>query len=102
MLQMGNICRRPQIWIPPTLAAAIIGPLSTMIFKLECKGVAAGMGTCGMVGPIGVIADTPHSTLMWVGLALCCLVLPAVLSLLFSEIMRKLGWIKMGDMKLDE
>ena len=102
MLQMGNICRRPQIWIPPTLAAAIIGPLSTMIFKLECKGVAAGMGTCGMVGPIGVIADTPHSSLMWVGLALCCLVLPAVLSLLFSEIMRKLGWIKMGDMKLDE
>ena len=101
MLQMGNICRRPQIWIPPTLAAAIVGPLSTMIFKLECTGVAAGMGTCGMVGPIGVIASTEHSPMMWIGLAVCCIVAPAVLSLAFSEIMRKLGWIKQGDMKLD-
>ena len=100
MLQMGNICRRPQIWIPPTLAAAVIGPISTMIFKLECTGVAAGMGTCGMVGPIGVISSTEHSPMMWVGLVLCCIVLPAVLSLLFSEIMRKLGWIREGDMKL--
>ena len=102
MLQMGNICRWPVIWVPPTLAAAIVGPLSTMIFKLECTGVAAGMGTCGMVGPIGVISSTEHSTMMWVGLAVCCLVAPAVLSLLFSEIMRKLGWIKFGDMKLSE
>ena len=102
MLQMGNICRWPVIWVPPTLAAAIVGPLSTMIFKLECTGVAAGMGTCGLVGPIGVIASTEHSTMMWVGLAVCCLVAPAVLSLLFSEIMRKLGWIKFGDMKLSE
>lgn len=101
MLQMGNICRRPQIWIPPTLAAAIIGPLSTMIFKLECTGVSAGMGTCGMVGPIGVVSTMDHTPMMWVGLGLCCLVLPAVLSLLFSEIMRKIGWIKYGDMKLD-
>ena len=101
MLQMGNICRRPQIWIPPTLAAAIVGPLSTMIFKLECTGVAAGMGTCGMVGPIGVIASTEHSPMMWIGLAVCCIVAPAILSLAFSEIMRKLGWIKQGDMKLD-
>ena len=101
MLQMGNICRWPLIWLPPTLAAAIIGPISTMIFKLECTGVAAGMGTCGMVGPIGVIASTQHSPMMWVGLTVCCIVAPAVLSLLFSEIMRKLGWIKYGDMKLD-
>jgi uncharacterized membrane protein len=102
MLQMGNICRWPVIWLPPTLAAAIIGPLSTMVFKLECTGVAAGMGTCGLVGPIGVIASTEHTPMMWVGLAVCCLVAPAVLSLLFSEIMRKLGWIKFGDMKLAE
>ncbi len=100
MLQMGNICRRPQIWIPPTLAAAICGPLSTMIFELECVGVSAGMGTCGLVGLIGVATATPASTMMWVGMALCCILLPAVLSLLFSEIMRKLGWIKYGDMKL--
>ena len=102
MLQMGNICRWPVIWVPPTLAAAIIGPISTMVFKLHCNGVAAGMGTCGLVGPIGVISSTEHTPMMWVGLVLCCLVLPAVLSLLFSEIMRKLGWIKFGDMKLAE
>ena len=102
MLQMGNICRWPVIWVPPTLAAAIIGPISTMVFKLHCNGVAAGMGTCGLVGPIGVIASTEHTPMMWAGLVLCCLVLPAVLSLLFSEIMRKLGWIKFGDMKLSE
>lgn len=102
MLQMGNICRWPVIWAPPILAAAIIGPISTMVFKLHCNGVAAGMGTCGMVGPIGVIASTEHTPMMWAGLVLCCLVLPAVLSLLFSEIMRKLGWIKYGDMKLAE
>ncbi len=102
MLQMGNICRWPLIWVPPTLAAAITGPLSTMVFKLQCTGVSAGMGTCGLVGPIGIITDTAHSPMMWVGLVLCCVVLPALLSLLFSEIMRKLGWIKFGDMKLAE
>ena len=102
MLQMGNICRWPVIWVPPTLAAAIVGPLSTMVFKLECTGVAAGMGTCGLVGPIGVIASTEHSPMMWVGLAVCCIIAPAVLSLLFSELMRKLGWIKYGDLKLSE
>ena len=101
MLQMGNICRRPQIWIPPTLAAAICGPLSTLVFKLECVGVSAGMGTCGMVGPIGVIAATPKSPLMWLGLVLCCILLPAALSVVFSEIMRKLGWIKTDDMALE-
>ncbi len=101
MLQMGNIVRRPQIWIPPTLAAAIIGPVSTMIFKLKCSGVAAGMGTCGMVGPIGVINATEKGPMLWIGLALCCIVLPAVLSLIFSEIMRKIGWIKQNDMLLE-
>ena len=101
MLQMGNIVRRPQIWIPPTLAAAIVGPISTMLFKLKCAGVAAGMGTCGLVGPIGVISATEKGPMLWIGLALCCIVLPAVLSLLFSEIMRKLGWIKAGDMLLE-
>lgn len=102
MLQMGNICRWPLIWVPPTLAAAIVGPISTMLFKLECTGVAAGMGTCGMVGPIGIIASSKHTPMMWLGLALCCVVLPAVLSLIFSEVMRKLGWIREGDMKLSE
>ena len=101
MLQMGNICKKPIIWLPPTLASAITGPLSTMVFKLKCQGVSAGMGTCGLVGPIGVIDSTPSSPMMWIGLVLICIVLPAALSLLFSEIMRKLGWIKYGDMALE-
>ena len=101
MLQMGNICKNPLIWIPPTLASAITGPISTMVFKLKCQGVAAGMGTCGLVGPIGVIDSTQMNSMGWVGLVVVCVVLPAILSLAFSEIMRKLGWIKLGDMKLE-
>lgn len=101
MLQMGNICRKPQIWIAPTLAAAICGPLSTMLFKLECVGVSAGMGTCGLVGPIGIVSATPNGVLKWVGIVLLCVVLPAVLSLGFNEILRRIGWIKTGDMKID-
>ena len=100
MLQMGNICRHPQIWIAPTLASAICGPLSTMVFGLECSGVSAGMGTCGLVGPIGIIADSGSSPMVWVGIVLLCVVLPAVLSIVFNEIMRKLGWVKDGYMKI--
>lgn len=102
MLQLGNIYKNPRIWIPPTLAAAITGPISTVIFKLKCWDFAAGMGTCGFVGPIGVINSTENTPFMWVGLALVCFILPAVLSFLFSEIMRKLGWIKKDDMLLKE
>ncbi len=101
MLQMGNIIKKPVIWIAPTLASAITGPISTMVFKLKCQGVAAGMGTCGLVGPIGVIDSTEPNVMMWIGLVLVCFVLPAVLSLIFNEIMRKFGWIKTGDMKLE-
>ncbi len=101
MLQMGNIVRKPIIWVAPTLASAITGPLSTMVFKLYCSGVSAGMGTCGLVGPIGIIADTENGPLKWVGVVLLCIVLPAVLSFVFNEILRKLGLIETGDMKID-
>ena len=101
MLQMGNIVKKPVIWLAPTLAAAITGPVSTMIFKLKCSGVSAGMGTCGMVGPIGVITSTEWTPMMWIGLLLVCIVLPAILSFAFNELFRKLGWIKTGDMQLD-
>ena len=103
MLQMGNIVKKPVIWLAPILASAITGPISTMVFKLKCQGVAAGMGTCGLVGPIGVIDTTQNKdAMMWVGILMVCIVLPAVLSLIFNEIFRKLGWIKTGDMKLDD
>ena len=101
MLQMGNIVKNPLIWIPATLASAITGPISTCLFRLECTGVSAGMGTCGIVGPLGVFGDMGFNANSIIGVIAVCIVLPAILSLLFSEIMRKLGWIKYGDMKLD-
>ncbi len=101
MLQMGNIVKNPLIWIPATLASAITGPLSTMLFKLECIGVSAGMGTCGLVGPIGIFAETGFSALSIIGVILLGVILPGALSLLISEFMRKLGWIKAGDLKLE-
>ena len=102
MLQMGNIIRRPVIWLPTILSSAILGPVSTLVFRLTNVGVSAGMGTCGLVGPLGVIAaaETTDARL-WIGLVLLCIVLPAVVTLAISELMRKLGWIRAGDLKLD-
>ena len=102
MLQMPNIVKNPRIWIAPTVASAITGPLSAAVFKLECTGVSAGMGTCGLVGPLGILTATAErNALFWVGFALICFVLPAILSLAFSEILRRIGWIREGDMKLE-
>ena len=112
MLQMPNIIRNPRIWIPPTLASAITGPIATCLFHLEMNGpaVSSGMGTCGLVGQIGVytgwlndIAAGTKAAILpmdWVGLILICFVLPAVLTLLFAFFLRKWGWIKDGDLKL--
>ena len=113
MLQMGNIVKNPRIWIPPTLAAAITGPIATCIFALRMDGeaIASGMGTCGLVGQIGVysgwlngIAEgtrTGITAFDWAGLILVCFVLPAVLSEVFCLILRKMGWIKENDLKLE-
>ncbi len=102
MLQMGNIMKKPVVWIPPILASVITGPIATVVFRLECEGVSAGMGTCGLVGPLGAITATDDKNAMfWIGLLLVCIVLPAVLTLIFSEIMRKLNFIKEGDLKLE-
>lgn len=112
MLQMPNIIRNPRVWIPPTLASAITGPIATCLFHLEMNGpaVSSGMGTCGLVGQIGVytgwlndIAAGTKTAILpmdWVGLILICFVLPAVLTLLFAFFLRKWGWIKAGDLKL--
>ena len=101
MLQMSNIIKKPLIWIPPTLAAAVSGPISTLVFKLECTGVSAGMGTCGLVGPLGVIGDMGSGTDMWIGILMVCFVIPAILSYVFYAAMKKMNLIKSGDMKLD-
>ena len=113
MLQMPNIVKNPRIWIPPILASAITGPLATCLFKLEMNGapVSSGMGTCGFVGQIGVytgwvsdiVAGTKASitAMDWVGLVLICFVLPAVLSWIFCQVLRKWGWIQENDLKLE-
>jgi len=106
MLQMPNIMKNIRIWIPPTVASAITGPLATCLFKLEMNGapVSSGMGTCGFVGQIGVItgwADKTVTAMDWIGLVLICFVLPAIISWALCELLRKVGWIKENDLKLD-
>ena len=113
MLQMPNIVRNPRIWIPPTLASAITGPLATCVFHLEMNGaaVSSGMGTCGFVGQIGVytgwLADIAGGTkaaitpLDWAGMLLICFILPGLLSWLICTVLRKWGWIGPEDLKLE-
>ena len=118
MLQMGNIVRNPRIWIPPTLASAITGPIATCVFKFQMNGapINSGMGTCGLCGPIGVwsgwlapgekalemgASAISPSAFDWLGMLLVCFVLPAILSWLFALPLRKIGWIKEGDLKLE-
>ena len=115
MLQMPNIVKNPRIWIPPTLASAIPGPIATCLFKLQMNdpsgGLSSGMGTCGFVGQIGVYSGWVHdvatgakaaiTAMDWIGLVLICFVLPAILSLVFCQILRRIGWIRENDLKLD-
>ena len=118
MLQMPNIVRNPRVWIAPIVTSAITGPLATCVFHLQMNGapINAGMGTCGLCGPIGVwtgwlspseaalsqgaAALTP-GVMDWAGLILICVVLPALLCPLIHGLVRKMGWVKDGDLKLD-
>lgn len=113
MLQMPNIVKNPRIWIAPTLASAITGPIATCLFKLEMNGapVSSGMGTCGFVGQLGVytgwlndIANGTRADITgfdWAGLFLISFILPAVFALIIHAGTKKLGWVKDGDMKLN-
>lgn len=113
MLQMGNIVRNPRIWLPAILSSAITGPIATCVFHLQMNGaaVASGMGTCGLVGQIGIytgwINDIASGTkaaitpMDWIGMLLVCFILPGVLTWAFGLFFRKIGWIKGNDLKLD-
>ncbi len=113
MLQMGNIVKNPRIWLPAILTSAITGPIATCVFHLQMDGpaIASGMGTCGLVGQIGVYTGWVNdvqsglknaiTAFDWVGLILICFVLPGVLTALFGLLFRKIGWIKENDLKLD-
>ena len=112
MLQMGNIVRNPRIWIAPCVTSAITGPLATCVFKLRMNGaaVSSGMGTCGLVGQIGVytgwVNDVAAGTKAaitgfdWLGLIMISFILPAVITPIISGLVKKAGWIKDGDMTL--
>ncbi len=117
MLQMGNIVRNPKIWIPAIVTSMITGPIATCVFKMEMNGDAinAGMGTCGLCGPIGVWTGWLNPTeaavakgaaaidptwFDYLGLALVCFVLPAVICWALGLLCRRIGWIKEGDLKL--
>lgn len=107
MLQVPNIIKNPLIWIPPTLASAILGPLATTIIRMENNSIGAGMGTSGLVGQFGAFAtmvtvngDSP--TIVLIKIALLHFVLPAIITLAISSFMRKQGWIKDGDMRLKQ
>ena len=113
MLQMGNIIKNPRIWLPAILTSAVTGPIATCVFRLEMNGapVSSGMGTCGLVGQIGVytgwvsdIAAGSKAAITafdWIGLLLVSFVLPAVLSLIICNFLRRIGWIRENDLKLD-
>ena len=110
MIQMPNIVRNPRIWIPPTVASAITGPLATCVFGMKMYGAAinSGMGTCGLLGPIGIIlgwfgGEYPGTVSIfdWIGLVLICFILPAVISWALCLLLRRIGWIRADDLKLD-
>ncbi len=102
MLQMGNLAKKPILWLPAIIISAVTGPLASALFKLQCEGVNAGMGTCGLVGPIGILtANCEKNTLYYIGLVLVCFIIPAVLAALIGLLFRKWRIIKEGDLKLD-
>ncbi|MBH1941065.1 PTS sugar transporter subunit IIC [Mobilitalea sibirica] len=104
MLQVPNIYRKPIIWLPAIITSAILGPLSTMVFKMTNNATGSGMGTSGLVGQImtfQTMTATEGAGLVLLKIALLHFILPAILSLVISEFMRRKNWIKLGDMKLE-
>ena len=101
MLQVSNIIKNPWILVPATLAGAIIGPISTCIFKMTNIAVGAGMGTSGLVGQIGTFTDMGFSLDTLWKVLLLQIFLPAILTLIIDRVLRKMGKIKDGDYKLE-
>jgi uncharacterized membrane protein len=103
MLQMPNIVRKPIIWLPAIIASAVTGPISSALFKMVNNSTGAGMGTAGLVGPLGcwdTMAPTTDHGILLAEIIGLYFIAPAVLSLFFHAIMKRLGWVKDGDMKL--
>lgn len=101
MLQMPNIIRNPKIWLPPIISSAILGPISTLIYQMSNIPSGAGMGTSGLVGQISTIEAMGNSSHIWLTIGLLHLILPACLTLIIAHLFRNKGWIKLGDLKLN-
>lgn len=103
MLQIGNIAKKPVIWLAPTLTAAILGPVSTCLLQMTNNAIGAGMGTSGLVGPLATYATmssgSDHTILI---IEIICLyfIAPAVISLGINSLMKRVGWISAGDYRL--
>ena len=106
MLQIGNIARKPVIWLAPTLTSAILGPVSTVLLQMTNNALGAGMGTSGLVGPLAtyaVMSAEGCDTLSLVVKIICLyFIAPALISLSIHMVMKRLGWIRPGDMKLEQ
>lgn len=104
MLQIPNIVKKPVIWLPAIITSAVLGPISTKLLGMTSNATGSGMGTAGLVGPLmsyQTMSPVVGSSAALLQIALMHFILPAALSLIVSELMRKKGWIKFGDMKLD-
>ena len=104
MIQISNIIRKPVIWLPAILSSAILGPVGTVLFKMTNNATGAGMGTSGLVGQImtfQTMASYEDPVLVIIKIFVIHIILPACLTLGIAEAMRKLRWIKYGDMRLD-
>lgn len=103
MVQFGNIVRKPIIWLPASLCSCILGPLSTTVFAMKNISASAGMGTSGLVGQIGTINVMANEgfIIVFIKILVLHIILPIIVTLAISELFRKIGWIKYGDMKLE-
>ncbi len=104
MLQIPNLLSHPMIMVPPIVASAIAGPLATTVFKLRCGAAGGGMGTSGLVGVFDVISASQGIIADWqliVGIIVCMFIIPIMVCLALSELLRKYNLIKFGDMQLE-
>lgn len=104
MLQIPNIVRKPIIWLPAIITSAILGPISTVVLGMTNNPTGSGMGTAGLVGPLmafQTMVETQSPAVALLQIIVMLFILPGIISLIISEFMRKKGWIKDGDMKLD-
>jgi len=100
MLQFKNILKKPIIWLPTIIVSAILGPLSTLVFKTQTVPTGAGMGTSGLVGQFSTFDAMAVSSASWLAVIVLQIVLPIILVLIIDIIFRKKGIIKPGDLKI--